>query len=86
MVELLGGMTHAEFNQQLSTTAGEAVRARKAQSEREACATASLACASSFCSKLNRRSSRRRGRRQAKVPQAPQAAPETGQARTQDGW
>ena len=36
MVELLGWMTQADFNQQLSTTAEEAVRARKKRSAREA--------------------------------------------------
>jgi len=38
MVELLGRTTLADFNQQLSTTAGEAVHARKARSERAASA------------------------------------------------
>jgi len=36
MVELLGGMTQADFNQHLSTTTEEAVRARKARSARPA--------------------------------------------------
>ena len=36
LVELMGGTTLADFNQQLSTTAGEAVLARKARSDRAA--------------------------------------------------
>jgi hypothetical protein len=38
MVELLGGMTQTDFNQQMSTTTEEAVHARKARSAREASA------------------------------------------------
>ena len=38
MAELLGGMTQADFNQQMSTTTEEAMHARKARSAREASA------------------------------------------------
>jgi len=62
MAELLGGMTQADFNQQMSTTTEEAMHARKARSAREA----SAGVATPVCT-----SARNNGGEEGKTPSSP---------------